>query len=288
MNFLKIENNTRKDFCPMCGENSISLKGLLNYQDGIKFSSREIELVHLPELWKCGQCQSGFVQHTVDEETARMLYSTGQAGERWSTVPFEQNKVRNVIDTMTSIFKDKGDVLDIGCNTGELLDFAQSFGCRTSGVEYSAASREKLAGKGHHAYASFEDVPGSYDVIMAFDLIEHLYDVPAFLKGCREKLAENGRLVILTGSIDSLSSRLAGAHWWYAQYPEHIIFPSRKYFSRYSGMKIAKWTSTYASKGYQNSIVKIVWGVLKGMLRGRTYTGLPSLGPDHVLLVLSK
>ncbi|GAB1234057.1 hypothetical protein UT5_04510 [Ferrigenium sp. UT5] len=244
--------------------------------------------MHLPELWNCDVCLSGFVQHTVDEETAKMLYSTGQAGERWSTVPFEQNKTRNVIDTMSVIFRDKGNVLDVGCNTGELLDFAQSFGCRTWGVEYSAASRAILADKGHGAYSSFEDASGGYDVIAAFDLVEHLYDVPTFLKNCREKLAENGKLVILTGNIGSLSAQLARAHWWYAQYPEHIIFPSRKYFSEYSGMKIQKWVSTYASKGYQNPINKAVWGMLKGMLRGRIYTGLPSLGPDHVLVVLNK
>lgn len=262
--------------------------GSLSYCGKTSFSTEEIELVHVPELWRCKQCQSGFVQNTIDEETAKMLYSTGQAGERWSTVPFVQSKTRNVIDTMAAIFSNKGNVLDVGCNTGELLDFAQSLGCKTSGVEYSAASRKTLANKGHSGYSSLEDVPGGYDVIAAFDLVEHLYDVQTFLKNCHEKLAEKGVLVILTGNIGSLSAKLSGAHWWYAQYPEHIVFPSRRYFSEYSGMKIEKWVSTYASKGYQNTAVKLIVGVLKGILRGKSYTGLPSIGSDHVLVVLSK
>lgn len=285
---LQVDNNKTQNCCPLCRSGNIKQNGKLAYCGEIYFSTTEIEIAHPPELWHCEQCLSGFVQNTVDEETAKMLYSTGQAGERWSTVSFDQNKTQNVIDSMAAIFRDKGSVLDVGCNTGELLDFAKDFGCDTSGVEYSLASREGLAGKGHSAYETFEEVPGRYDVIAAFDLVEHLYDVPAFLEGCREKLSEKGRLVILTGNIDSLSAVLTGKRWWYAQYPEHIIFPSNKYFSEYSGMKIEKWIPTYASRGYQSSICKAGWGILKSILRGRAYTGLPSIGPDHVLVVLSK
>jgi SAM-dependent methyltransferase len=285
---MQIFNSARQDRCPLCNSNSVRQIGSLSYCGKTLFSTQEIELAHMPELWKCMQCQSGFVQHTIDEETTRKLYSAGKAGERWSTVPFDQDKTGNVINTMAAIFKTKGNVLDVGCNTGELLDFAQSLGCKTSGVEYSATSREKLATKGHSIYSSFEETSGGYDVITAFDLVEHLYAVPAFLKRCRERLAENGRLVILTGNINSLSAVLADARWWYAQYPEHIVFPSKKYFSKYSGMKIEKWVSTYASKDYQNTTIKAAFVVLKGILRGRAYTGLPSLGSDHALVVLSK
>lgn len=285
---MEILNSVRHDQCPLCRSRIIGKSGYLSYCGNTKFSTQEIEIAYSPELWTCKLCKSGFVQHSVDEATARMLYSTSQASERWSTAPFEQNKTKSVVETMAAIFNNKYSVMDVGCNTGELLDFAKGFGCMTYGVEYSDASREKLASKGHIAYSSFEEAPGGYDVITAFDLVEHLYDAPSFMKRCREKLSENGKLAILTGNIQSLSAKLAKSHWWYAQYPEHIIFPSRKYFSEYSGMKVEKWVATYASKGYQNSIDKVAWRILKGILRGRAYTGLPSLGPDHVLVVLNK
>ena len=288
MSIVLVNNSIALDRCPLCKSSNITNEGKLDYQGSVIFSTIEIELEQVPELWKCQQCQSCFVQHTVDADTAKILYSTGQAGNRWSTVSFDQNKTQKVIECMGALMKSRGNVLDVGCNTGELLDFAHKLGCKTAGVEFSSASREMLASKGHKAYPTFEEAPGGYDLITAFDLIEHLHDVTAFFEGSKKKLTEKGRLAILTGNIDSISAAMSGKHWWYAQYPEHITFPSKKYFSEYSGLKIEKWIPTYSSKGYQNPIYKAGWGMLKGLLRGRPYTGLPSFGPDHVLLVLSK
>ena len=285
---MLVNNYKKQVCCPLCKSNKINQKGKLGYRGKVKFSTNQIELNYLPELWKCQDCLSCFVQYTVDSDTAKMLYSIGQGGERWSTVAFDQNKTHNVIDSMEAIFKNKPTVLDVGCNTGELLDFAKSYGCDTSGIEYSSTSREILVDKNHNAYSAFEEVPGKYDVITAFDLVEHLYDVPTFLKGCLEKLNEKGKLVILTGNICSLSAVLASNRWWYAQYPEHIVFPSKKYFTEYSGLRIEKWIPTYASVGYQNSIYNISRGIFKNLLLGINYTGLPSLGSDHILVVLSK
>lgn len=283
-----VNNDYWRNTCPLCGSQKLYSLGGVSYASPILFSTTRITISSRPELWGCRDCQSCFVQNTVDADTAKLLYSTGQSGDRWSKVAFDQSKTSEVIEHMIAIFKDKGNVLDVGCNTGELLDFAQKLGCKTSGVEFSSASREILSEKGHRPYATLEESAGEYDVITAFDLVEHLYDVSAFLKSCREKLSATGILVILTGNINSLSARLSGSRWWYAQYPEHIVFPSKKYFRENSGYRIEKWIWTYASIGYKFPIKRIWSEILNCVLRRQAYTGLPSIGPDHALITLKK
>lgn len=283
-----VNNDYRRNACPLCGSQKLYSLGGVSYASPILFSTTHITISCRPELWGCRDCRSCFVQNTVDADTAKLLYSTGQSGDRWSKVAFDQNKTHEVIKHMTAIFKGKGNILDVGCNTGELLDFAQKLGCKTSGVEFSSASREVLSEKGHKSYATLEESPGGYDVITAFDLVEHLYDASAFLKSCHEKLSAKGRLVILTGNINSLSARLSGSRWWYAQYPEHIVFPSKKYFRENSGYRIEKWIWTYASIGYIFPFRRVWSEILHTVLRQQTFNGLPSIGPDHVLIVLKK
>ena len=268
--------------------NQIIQIGELAYSGKINFSSIEIELSCIPELWKCHRCSSAFVENILEAETAQSLYAAGQVGVRWPSIKFNQAKTEVAVQLMSNVFDNGGSVLDVGCNTGELLDFAREHGCETSGVEFSSASREVLHGKGHRAYTSLVETPGVYDVISAFDVVEHLYDVPAFIEACIEKLSEQGRLIVMTGNIGSLSARLSGKTWWYAQFPEHIVFPSKNYFSDYSGLKIEKWIPSYPAKNFEYPKYMGLRALMGAMLGRHAYTGLPSLFPDHALIVLKK
>ncbi|HKB58605.1 MAG TPA: class I SAM-dependent methyltransferase [Gallionellaceae bacterium] len=282
-----MSNSLLRDRCPLCGAGSITLVGPLAYRGQIEFSSGMIELEYVPELWFCGQCTSRFVQHAVTEEAARQLYADGRAGERWSAEKFSEAKTPEAVNVMTQLFKQGGHVLDVGCNTGELLDYARDLGCETAGVELSAESRSVLEFKRHKSYASLDDVSGTYELITAFDLFEHLYDVRGFLAACRSRLASGGKLAILTGNVGSVSARVAGINWWYAQYPEHIVFPSKKFFAEFSGFRLDAWLPTYASRGYKLPVYRAAVSMLKSAVRRRPYTGLPSLGADHALVVLT-
>jgi SAM-dependent methyltransferase len=285
---MQVKNNYRWDVCPLCHSNDVRMIGRAAYCGKVKFSTQEIDLRNSPEIWACNQCHSEFVQNIIPEAVAADLYSSSQAGERWSRVPFEQSKTSEVVRNMAAIFENGGHVLDFGCNTGELLDFAAKLGCKTSGLEYSDTSREVVRGKGHPIYKSFEEIPGQFEVITAFDLVEHLYDVPGFLDTCHSKLVDGGRLIILTGNVQSRGAIKAGAHWWYAQYPEHIVFPSRVFFESLSNFRLESWIPTYAAEGYKYPFYRYLLSTIKKAVTGRKYSGQPSFRPDHALIVLAK
>jgi SAM-dependent methyltransferase len=284
----KLENNFRWDSCPLCHSSHVHKFGDADYGAKVQFSTQEIELSNHPEIWNCDRCTSGFVQNIIPKAISESLYSTSPAGERWSITPFEQAKTVEVVNIMRDVFVNSGRVLDVGCNTGQLLDFAKTLGWATSGLEYSDSSREVIHGKGHAAYQSIDQISDQFEVITAFDLVEHLYDVPGFLDRCHAKLAYAGKLIILTGDIQSASAKAAGADWWYAQFPEHIVFPAKKYFEGLSNFTLESWLPTYAAEGYKYPLSRHLMSFIKRVVTGNNYSGQPSLTPDHALIVLTK
>ena len=281
---LKVINWFRNESCPLCRANRIRKVGDISYLRPTHFSTTEIELEFVPEYWRCAECGSFFIQNILPEGMAISLYSRGESNARWSTEPFVSRKPANQIHCLAKYFLPGRTVLDVGCNTGELLDYAKSLGCNTTGVEFSKSSRHVLEEKGHTACSVLNEIQHQFDVITAFDLVEHLYDVPTFLRQCQSLLKEDGALIILTGNPASLSARLSKARWWYIRYPEHIVFPSKRYYASCSGYELHEWVKTYASVGYRH---RIGYSIARGIWDG-TFNGLPSIGPDHVLLVMKR
>lgn len=286
---IAINNNDFSSVCRLCGSSDIAKIGNIPYLKAIMFSTHNITLEYDPELWECRNCQSWFTNNIIESKIAHDLYRVGHSEEKWNKKDkFEDSKHENITNTLTSLFFPGCKILDIGCNTGELLDFAKKSGCITYGVEFSESSRQIIESKGHYSFTKLEDVVDiNFDLIVGFDLIEHLHDVNAFLTKNFILLSKTGKLVLLTGNKNSLSAKLSKNKWWYLKYPEHIVFPSKKYFIKNTDFELESSTETYASRGYETKYYKTLFQVVKSIFR-RNYSGLPSIGPDHHLLVLKK
>jgi SAM-dependent methyltransferase len=282
-----IRNNLWHSHCPLCEARAIHKIGNINYFSPVHYSTEKVSMLLEPELWKCGICNSAFVQNAVPEEASVSLYKQGNTEKRWSIMPFEQFRTKVVLQVLEPFFRKDARVLDIGCGAGDLLDFARNKGCHTFGVEYSLAGLDLVEKKGHIAFSDIREGDGFFEVITAFDLVEHLYNLPQFLELCLEKLSPNGCLVFLTGDISCLWAQFTGSRWWYVRYPEHIVFPSKKYFELHPKLQVLDWIPTYASPGYQQPILSAVKSIAKA-LRGGDYSGLPSLGPDHTVVILKR
>lgn len=101
-------------------------------------------------------------------------------------------------------------ILDLGCGVGfhDLEMARRPFVRHIEAVDYSARSiaraRERFGHeKIRYAVADFADaaaVEGEYDLVVAFQVIEHLEDPEAFLKICRRHCRRGGRVAILTSN----------------------------------------------------------------------------------------
>lgn len=280
-----VENNFKHDLCPLCQSSLIAKKGDLNYFLPVYYSNQQIKPNFISELWFCDDCCSLFVQNIVSEKQSIELYSQGDAEERWSSRPFEQHKTSITVKKLNELLKPGLKVLDIGCNTGSFLDFAQQKNCKTYGVEYSEASLAILREKGHLGFSSIDQINESFDVITAFDVIEHIYDVPTFLNMCLSKLAVGGKMFFLTGDSSCLAAKLVGSNWWYVRFPEHIVVPSKRYFETHPKVHLVSWTPTLASTAHERLIVNAAKFVLNELFT-LDFSGFHWVIPDHALIVL--
>lgn len=281
----QIDNSLVHETCPACAGHQLAHVGVLKYALPTEYSSHQILLSRPPELWRCLSCGTRFTQNAIPEAAAMELYRSGQSGERWSRASFADVKPPEVTRALGRLLQPKARVLDIGCNTGQLLDFAKAQGCITEGIEPSESSRSVAAANGHVMHSSLADVTSCFDVITGFDLVEHLYDIPAFFSAVRARLVSEGALVLLTGDVGSLSARLAGSQWWYARYPEHVVFPSRRYLATKSGFRRVKFLGTYAASGYRTPLKSRFKRAAYSLYKGH-YNGLPAVGPDHMLAIM--
>ncbi len=129
-------------------------------------------------------------------------------------------------------------VLDLGCGSGFISHFAQTEGARLSvGVDIEEP-KEGLPATDEWQFVManldlgdwMKQIPGgNFDLILAFDILEHLRSPVVFLEQCRSLLGSEGTLFLTTPNTQSLERVLRPSTWSGAFDPQHRIL-----FSKYS------------------------------------------------------
>jgi len=91
-------------------------------------------------------------------------------------------------------------LLEVGCGTGSFLERVKSKCASVSAIEYNPSLTEILKKKGIPIYnQSIQEHAKShecnYDVICAFQVLEHVPEVNSFIKGCLSCLKKGGNLI---------------------------------------------------------------------------------------------
>ena len=141
-------------------------------------------------------------------------------------------------------YRSSGIILDVGCATGEFLEEARNFGYSVEGLELSRWSSDFVKRKGIRVYRErleqlARKISGRYDVITLFGVIEHFENPIEEMKYISKLLKPGGLLVIWTGDINSLPSKILGKNWWYwqGQHIQYFSHQSLNYLTEHSGFK---------------------------------------------------
>src|SRR3954453_1934234 len=129
-----------------------------------------------------------------------------------------------------------GRLLDVGCGHGLLLDEARKRGYETVGLELSreAAKHARSLGLDVREWpleafgaGTNGDSPGSFDVVVLADVLEHLDDPVAAIDACAALLRPAGVLCLVTPDPSSVTAKLAGSRWW-GYLPAHTFLIPRR------------------------------------------------------------
>jgi len=119
--------------------------------------------------------------------------------------------VQYIVEDLTS-----KEVLDIGCGLGYFLDNMAASCKDVYGVELSEYASQYCKGKGLKVYnTSLEDfrTEQKFDLITAWEVIEHVDDLRVFLKDVKCLLKPNGIFMLSTPNAGSYRAKKNGLQW---------------------------------------------------------------------------
>ncbi len=210
--------------CISCGSESPRAVGPIPM--GYEFGGRKLDKpIDGGFLYRCDSCRVSFRWPRLPKKRLDELYQLAEL-DHWTKIPEDRPDWR--IGRAAALrHASTGSVLDIGCFDGGFLSHLGSAWERF-GVEINVNAAQIARGRGIDIIAyDFEEMRESssrFDIVVAFDVIEHMSDPRAFLERMVSMVKDGGLLIVGTGNTEARSWRLMGSRYWYCMIPEHISF----------------------------------------------------------------
>ncbi len=186
----------------------------------------------------CNRCNLSFVHPQPTAEFLKTdVYSleSGYQKNKSSNLSVERPGKRYG-RVLNFIAKEKhgGNLLDVGCSTGQFMYWAREKGFDCKGVEINKRTADIAKQNGFEVFNGFlQDAPfqkESFDVIFLGDIIEHVNEPRNFLNEAVSYLKKDGLLIISTPNVNCfwswytlLAYKLFRIPWTSATPPYHLF-----------------------------------------------------------------
>jgi SAM-dependent methyltransferase len=201
------------------------------------------------DILQCSSCGLGRAETSGFDPAAYYTedYFSGRHADGYSDYlgaePVLRREFARSVDFIRN-YRHDGRLLELGCAYGFfLMEAARHFD--VAGIELSAEAAEHGRRAGLHILQGMVDETklrqiGRVDVIVLFDVIEHLPQPRETLALCHRYLNPGGIVVIATGDFGSMVAKLTGVKWRLMTPPQHLWFFTTESMQRIaSGLGLA-------------------------------------------------
>lgn len=216
--------------CPSCLSTQIVDLGRINA--AYLFAGHALQKL-LPggNLFKCNACHLQFRNPAPPKAKLDELYRTASI-THWQYEPDRRLDWQEARTWITTHFS-SGKILDIGCFDGAFHKYmGQNW--EAFGVEINESAREKASAQGVTLLgadlAEIEYLKDLYDVVVAFDVIEHVINPQKLLNQMAALTRPGGAVIVASGDTASNAFKMMKSNYWYCTIPEHMAFVSKAWY----------------------------------------------------------
>lgn len=213
--------------CPLCASEKISL----HFRCTDHFISKEVF-----QIDKCLECGFEFTQDYPEEKEIGKYYESEDYISHTDTSKGFSDKLyrfvrkimlrrkMGIIRKVTGL--NTGTLLDIGSGTGHFAHAMKKAGWQVKGIEISEKARSYsishfgLEIGGAEYFSTL--IPGSFDCITLWHVLEHFHDPFRYASGIIRLLKPGGICLIALPNSSSYDARYYGAFWAAYDVPRHL------------------------------------------------------------------
>lgn len=217
--------------CPVCG--SQKLAPFISAKDYF-LTGESFNIV------KCGECGFRFTNPRPRAEELGKYYESAEyishSDSRKGIFASVYQVVRKYTLyrklSMISNFQPKGNILDIGCATGQFLNYMAEHNWNTTGIEPDDKTRaHAISEYGLNVYPEehLNVLPkSSFDVITMWHVLEHVSDLNGRLQQLATLLKPEGTLIVALPNCNAYDAKIYGEFWAGYDLPRHLYHFTRE------------------------------------------------------------